>query len=303
MLYLNGQFVNRQDATISALDRGVLFGDGIYEVIPVYSRKPFRLDEHLHRLDASLAAIGLPNPHSIEQWAALVLETIARQDFDDQSVYLHVTRGNAGERDFPFPADVAPTVMINSSRLVTPTPAQKAAGVKAISHGDFRWLRCDIKSLNLLPTVLLREAAKRAGCAEAVMFRDSWAFGLEAASNGAAQSAPQRYLSEGAASNIFVVKDGVLLAPPKSQLMLPGITYDLVIEIAEANQVPLEIRPISEAEVRSADELWMTSSTKEVLSIVMLDGEPVGDGKVGPMAQQLDTLYQAFKQQVMRGGD
>lgn len=283
MLYLNGQFMRREDAKVSALDRGCLFGDGVYEVIPVYSRNPFRLDEHLSRLEASLAAIGLDNPYPRAEWAGLVREAIRLQDFDDQSVYLHVTRGDAGERDFPFPQGIAPTVLINPTALVTPPAALKAAGVKAISHADFRWLRCDVKSLNLLPTVLLREAARRAGCAECVMFRDG-------------------FLSEGAASNIFVVRDGVLACPPKSNLMLPGITYDLVIELARAHGVPLEVRPVSEAEVRAADELWMTSSTREVLAIVQLDGQAVGDGRVGPMAQRLDALYQDFKNQVMRAG-
>jgi D-alanine transaminase len=283
MLYLNGQFLPRHEARISALDRGVLFGDGVYEVIPVYSRRPFRLAEHIRRLDASLASIQLANPHTAGEWMALVNEVIARQAYDDQSVYLHVTRGSAGERDFPFPDGVMPTVMINPSPLVTLSAEAKAAGVRAISHADFRWLRCDIKSLNLLPTVLLRETAKRAGCAECVMFRDG-------------------YLSEGAASNIFVVKGGVIAVPPKDHLILPGITYDLVIELARQHAVPLEIRRISEAETRAADELWMTSSTKEVLGIVELDGKPVGNGRVGPMARLLDGHYQDFKQNVMRQG-
>jgi len=283
MLYLNGKFLRTEEATISALDRGCLFGDGVYEVIPVYNRNAFRLQEHLNRLEASLASIELPNPLPREEWVRVITEVIRLQDYDDQSVYLHVTRGNAGERDFPFPANVSPTVLINPAPLVTPSAAQKAAGVRALSHADFRWLRCDIKSLNLLPTVLMREHAKRAGCAEVVLFRDGW-------------------LSEGAASNVFVVKNGVILTPPKSQLMLPGITYDVVIELALANGLPLEVRAVSEAEVRSADELWMTSSTREVLAIVELDGQPVGEGRVGPLALRMDAIYQDFKHQVMRVG-
>ncbi|QDQ26096.1 D-amino acid aminotransferase [Chitinimonas arctica] len=283
MLYLNGSFMPAAQATISALDRGCLFGDGVYEVIPVYSRHPFRLEEHIARLAASLASIGLANPYAPEHWQSLVRQAIALQDYEDQSVYLHVTRGGNGERDFPFPDDVAPTVLINPSRLVMPSAEQKARGVSAISHADFRWLRCDIKSLNLLPTVLLREAARQADCAECVMFRDGM-------------------LSEGAASNIFVVRQGVIACPPKNHLILPGITYDLVIELARTHGLALEIRPISEAEVRSADELWMTSSTKEVLAIVKLDGQPVGSGAVGPLARRMDGLYQDFKHQVMRQG-
>ncbi|MFC4159681.1 D-amino acid aminotransferase [Chitinimonas lacunae] len=283
MIYLNGEFVAYQDAKISAFDRGCLFGDGVYEVIPVYSRRPFRLAEHVTRLEASLAAIGLDNPHPADEWIRLIEAVIAQQTFDDQSVYLHVTRGAAGYRDFPFPQPTQPTVLIFSTELVTPDAAQKAAGVRALSHADFRWLRCDIKSLNLLPTVLMREHARRAGCTEVVLFRDGW-------------------LSEGAASNIFVVKDGVVLAPPKSQLMLPGITYDLVLELCVAHGVAHAVRPIAEPEVREADELWMTSSTKEILPIVELDGQAVGAGRPGPLAAQLDTLYQDFKARIMRQG-
>ncbi|PHV12304.1 D-amino acid aminotransferase [Chitinimonas sp. BJB300] len=281
MLYLNGHFVRPEDAKISALDRGCLFGDGVYEVIPVYSRQPFRPAEHIRRLEASLAAIGLPNPHTAEQWIALVKQVISQQDYEDLSIYLHVTRGNAGERDFPFPENTPPTVLINPAPLVVPSQEAKATGVRAISHADFRWLRCDIKSLNLLPAVLLRQAAKQAGCAECVMFRDGM-------------------LSEGAASNIFVVKNGVIAVPPKDHLILPGITYDVVIELAQQHGLPLEVRHISETEVRNADELWMTSSTKEVLGIIELDGKPVGNGRVGPLAQRLDSYYQAFKQTIMR---
>jgi D-alanine transaminase len=283
MLYLNGEYLPVAEAKISALDRGCLFGDGVYEVIPVYSRNPFRLDEHLARLDASLASIELPNPHSRAEWRVIIEKVVSLQAYDDQSVYLHVTRGDAGEREFPFPVDVAPTVLVNPSPMVTPSAELKSRGVRAISHVDFRWLRCDIKSLNILPAVLMREKAKRAGCAETIYFRDGW-------------------LTEGAASNIFVVRDGVLLAPPKSHLMLSGITYDVVVELAQTHGVPLEVRDIIEAEVRTADEVWMTSSTKEVLAIVELDGVAVGNGQVGPQAKHMDALYQDFKHRVMRSG-
>ncbi|WP_269530932.1 D-amino acid aminotransferase [Chitinimonas sp. BJYL2] len=283
MLYLNGDYLPAAEARISAFDRGCLFGDGIYEVVPVYSRHPFRLDEHLGRLETNLSAIQLPNPHTRDEWRERILGVIARQPFDDQSVYFHVTRGSANERDFPFPVDVPPTVLIFAAELKSPSPEIKAQGVRAISHADFRWLRCDLKSLNLLPTVLLREAAKRAGCAECVMFRDG-------------------FLTEGAASNVFVVKDGVIAVPPKNHLILPGITYDLIIELAQQHGLPLQVRTITEAEVRAADELWMTSSTKEVLALVELDGQPVGDGKVGPLAQRMDALYQDYKDTVMRAG-
>ncbi|MHB1352256.1 MAG: D-amino acid aminotransferase [Thiobacillus sp.] len=279
-VYLNGRFQPLAEAKIPVLDRGFVFGDGVYELVPVYSRKPFRLDAHLARLQQSLDGIRLANPHTSEQWRDLILHLIAQQDFADQSVYLQVTRGTA-PRDHAFPAGVPPTVFMFAQALVTATPAQKAAGVCAVSAVDNRWLRCDIKAISLLPNILLRQQATDAGCAETVMFRDG-------------------FLTEGAASNIFVVKDGVLLTPPSSNLMLTGVTHDVVLELAPTLAAPVEIRAIAEAEVRRADELWMTSSTKEIMPIVMLDGVPVGSGSPGPLARKFDAAYAAFKREVMR---
>ena len=278
--YLNGQFLPLAEAKISVLDRGFVFGDGIYELVPVYSKKPFRLDEHLRRLQGSLDGIRLANPHGVAEWRERILKLIERQDFADQSVYIQVTRGVA-PRDHAFPQGVPPTVFMFAQPLVTATAGQKAAGVCAVTAPDNRWQRCNIKAISLLPNILLRQQAVDAGCAETVMLRDG-------------------FLSEGAASNIFVVKDGVLLAPPPSNLILTGITYDLVLELAAAHGMPHEVRAISEAEVRSAAELWMTSSTKEIMAIVKLDGVPVGAGTPGPLAQRMDALYQTFKHQVMR---
>jgi D-alanine transaminase len=278
-VYLNGQFMPLAEAKIPALDRGFVFGDGVYELVPVYSRKPFRLDAHLRRLQASLDGIRLDNPHAAEVWRDLILRLIELQDFADQSLYIQVTRGVA-PRDHAFPQDVLPTVFMLAQPLVTATAVQKAAGVCAVTAIDNRWLRCNIKAISLLPNILLRQQAVDAGCAETVMLRDG-------------------FLSEGAASNIFVVKEGVLLAPPPSNLMLTGITYDVVLELAASHGIPHEVRAISESEVRSADELWMTSSTKEIMPIVKLDGVAVGAGVPGPLAQRMDGLYQTFKQQVM----
>lgn len=279
-VYLNGQFVPLAEARVSVLDRGFVFGDGVYELIPVYSGKPFRLDEHLRRLQASLDGIRLANPHAPDEWRGLILRLIELQDFADQSLYIQVTRG-AAPRDHAFPTGVAPTVFMFAQSLVTATPEQKAAGVCAVTALDNRWLRCDIKAISLLPNILLRQKAVDAGCAETVMLRDG-------------------FLTEGAASNIFVVKDGVLLAPPPSNLMLTGITYDVVLELAAAHGIPHQVRAIGAAEVRRADELWMTSSTREIMAIVNLDGAPVGAGVPGPLAKRMDGLYQTFKQQVMR---
>jgi len=279
-VYLNGQFMPLAEAKVPVLDRGFVFGDGVYELVPVYSRKPFRLDEHLRRLQGSLDGIRLANPHGMAAWRELIVRLIELQDFADQSVYIQITRGVA-PRDHAFPKGVPPTVFMFAQPLLTAAPAQKAAGVCAVSAVDNRWQRCNIKAISLLANILLRQQAVDMDCAETVLLRDG-------------------FLTEGAASNIFVVKQGVLLAPPPSHLMLTGITYDVVLELADAHGIPTEQRDISEAELRAADELWMTSSTKEIMPIVTLDGIPVGVGEPGPLARQMDALYQTFKQQVMR---
>jgi D-alanine transaminase len=283
--YLNGQYLPLAEAKISVLDRGFVFGDGVYELVPVYSRKPFRLDAHLRRLQDSLDGIRLANPCDAGAWRESILRLIGMQDFPDQSLYIQVTRGTPVEgqspRDHAFPADVPPTVFMFAQPLVTASAEQKGAGVCAVSAVDNRWLRCNIKAISLLANILLRQQAIDADCAETVMLRDG-------------------FLTEGAASNIFIVKDGVLLAPPPSSLMLTGITYDVVLELAAAHAIPHEVRAVSEAELRAADELWMTSSTREIMPIVRLDGVLVGNGLPGPLARQMDALYQAFKHQVMR---
>ena len=282
--YLNGQFLPIGEAKISPLDRGFLFGDGAYEVIPVYSRRPFRIDEHLRRLQITLDGIRLPNPYPLEHWRVLVERIIAENDFADQSVYIQVTRGADSKRDQAFPAGVPPTTFIFTAPLVTPSAAQREAGIAVISALDNRWLRCDLKTVALLANVLLRQQAIDAGCVETIMLRDG-------------------YLTEGAASNIFVVKDGLLLAPPRDHRMLAGITYDVVLELAARHGMPHEVREISDAELRTADELWMTSSTKEVLPITTLDGQPVGSGKPGPAGRQMYAWYCAFRDDVMRKSD
>jgi D-alanine transaminase len=284
MIYLNGEFMPLAQAQVSVMDRGFLFGDGAYEVVPVYSRRPFRLEEHLKRLQATLDGLRLPNPHTLDEWAALIREVIARNQPDDQSVYLQVTRGADSKRNHAFPKSVAPTVFMMSEPLMTPPAEQREAGICALSAADFRWLRCDLKTVALLANCLLRQQAVEAGCVETILFRDG-------------------FLTEGAASNIFVVRDGVLLAPPKSHLMLSGITYDVVLELAAGHAMPHEVREILEDEVRRADELWLTSSTKEVLPITLLDGKPVGDGRPGPAFARMYGWYQDFKANVMRRGD
>ncbi|GAB1235312.1 D-amino acid aminotransferase [Ferrigenium sp. UT5] len=281
-IYFNGSFMPLEQAKVPVLDRGFIFGDGVYEVIPVYSRHAFRMREHLTRLQHSMDGIQLPNPHSMDAWVAILTELIARNAPEDQYLYLHITRGVA-PRDHAFPKPpVAPTVFAMSNPLVHPPAALLHSGVACITATDNRWLRCDIKSIALLPNVLLRQSAVAAGCAEAILIRDD------------------AFLTEGAASNIFVVKDGVLLAPPKDNLMLPGITYDVLLELAAANGIPHQVRRILKAELFAADELLLTSSTREVLAVTTLDGKTVGDGKPGAMFARLHELYQTFKREVMR---
>ena len=280
IVYLNGEFMPLAEARVPVLDRGFIFGDGVYEVIPVYSRRPFRLAEHLRRLQNSLDGVRIANPLADAEWTRLINEIIARNDGDDQSVYLQVTRGVA-KRDHAFPKDAKQTVFLMSNPLTTPPAAQIEDGVAAISATDFRWLKCDVKSVSLLGNCLLKQMAVDAGVAETLLFRDG-------------------KLTEASSCNVFVVKNGVLLAPPKNNLVLPGITYDVVLEIAQAREFEFEVREISEAEARSADEIWITSSTKEVLAVTRLDGKSIGDGKPGALFRRMHALYQEFKQTVMR---
>ncbi len=282
MVFLNGRFLPPEEAKVPVLDRGFIFGDGVYELVPVYSRVPFRLDEHLARLERSLGEVGIRNPYSRAQWRELIYRLIDAQPFDDQGAYFQVTRGVA-KRDHAFPKDVEPTVFMMSNPLVNPPREDVERGGKAVTAQDYRWLRCDIKSISLIGNCMLRELAAQAGAAETILFRDG-------------------RLTEASASNVFIVKEGVVVAPPKSPLILPGITYDVVVELAHANGIPLELREVPEAEVRSADEIWVTSSSKEVFPIVELDGAPIGSGRPGPVFQRMYALYQDFKQKVMRAG-
>ncbi len=286
-IYLNGKFMPLEEAYVPVLDRGFIFGDGVYEVIPVYSNRPFRLAEHLNRLQSSLDGIRLSNPHIDAEWTKLISELIACNEGQDQYLYLHITRGTA-KRDHAFPQPpVTPTVFMMSSPLLHPSPDLLISGVSAVTATDNRWLHCDIKAISLLPNVLLRQQAVDAGCAEAILIRQG-------------KDDSDSFMTEGSASNIFVVKNGELLAPPKDNLMLPGITYDVILELAAANGIPFRVRRVAKAEIFSADELLLTSSTREVLPITTVDGKPVGNGKPGMIFSRLYTHYQNFKQEVMR---
>jgi D-alanine transaminase len=275
IVYLNGEFLPLESAKISVLDRGFIFGDGVYEVLPVYNGQLFRLAEHLQRLDNSLQAIRLADPLSRQQWVDILTTLVAHNQGGDQSIYLQVTRGPA-KREHNFPQLIQPTVFIMSEAVQANLPSP---GVKAITCPDIRWQRCDIKSIALLANILLRQQAVDVGAVEAILLREG-------------------YVMEGAASNVFVVIDGVAMTPPKSQYILPGITRDLILEVMQANQLPYQEIAITEAQLRSADEIWVTSSVREILPITTLDEKTVGSGKPGPIWSRVWQLYQNYKQQL-----
>lgn len=281
MVFLNGAFMPAEQAMIPVLDRGFIFGDGVYEVIPAYGRHLFRLDEHLDRLQNSLDAIRIPNPMARERWHEILNNLVLLNDGEDQSVYLQITRGVA-KRDHAIPANITPTVFIMSNPLIPPTMEQLEDGVSAISLNDTRWHNCHIKAISLLPNVLLRQQALDASSAEAILIRDGFA-------------------TEGAASNIFIVKDNTVITPPKGPLLLPGITRDLVLELAQTNHLQWAEKAISVSDLKSADEIWLTSSTKEILPVTFLDNNRVGDGLPGPVWRIMIALYQEYKHQLRAG--
>lgn len=278
IVYLNGDYTRLADAKVSVLDRGFIFGDGIYDVVPAYKGQAFRMDEHLGRLERSLKLIGLEVDYTRQDWENLVLDMLARvSQGQDCMVYLHVTRG-AAKRDHAFPANATPTVFCMVTPFERPSVAREK-GLTAISIPDVRWLMCHIKSISLLGNVLARQQAVDAGVDEVIQFRDG-------------------YMTEGSSTNIWVVKDGVLLAPPRDNLILEGIRYRLLEELAAKAGIPFEARPISEAEVEAADELLLTSATKEVLPILQYNGKPVGTGQLGPVYQALRAGYDQILDQL-----
>jgi len=274
-VYLNGQFLPLEDAKISVLDRGFIYGDGVYELIPVYAREPYRMPQHLARLQRSLDGIGLANPCSANEWEAIIRELIGRMPYADQGVYFQVTRGVA-KRDHAFPSGVAPTIFMMSNPLALPSAEQVERGVAVITGPDQRWLHCDLKTISLLGNVLARQAAVEAGAVESVLFRDG-------------------YLTEASASNVLIVKDGTIIAPPKDNLILPGITYDATFELARDGGLAMTVRPVTREEALAADEMWLSSSSKEVLAVTAVDGNPFAGGRPGPVFRKMHALFQASK--------
>ena len=279
-VFLNGEFMPMEEARVPVLDRGFIFGDGIYELVPVYSRTPFRLEGHLARMERSLSEVKIANPYSRAEWTKIIEQMIDKQSFDDQGVYWQITRGVA-KRDHAFPKNVRPTVFMMSNPLVNPSKEVVENGAKAVSAQDFRWQRCDLKTISLIGNCMLRQLSAEEGAVETILFRDG-------------------KLTEASASNAYIVKDGVIATPPKDNLILPGITLDVVFDIVKRANLPMEVREIAEAEVFGADEVWVTSSSKEIVAIVDLDGKTIGTGKPGPVFRKAWQLYQDFKSEVMR---
>lgn len=278
IVYLNGAYLPLNRAKVSVLDRGFLFGDGVYEVIPVYGGRMLRWDEHWRRLQDSLAGIRLSLPLEREELAG-ILTRLIEVGGHDQYIYLQVTRGAPPKRDHAFPEACPPTVFAMCSPIAS---FPRTSGVKAVTVEDIRWKWCHIKAITLLGNILMRQYAVDAGCAEAILVR-----------NGR--------ITEGAASNVFVVQKGSLVTPPKSAELLPGITRDLVLELAHAHGIHYLEKPLTLADMERAEEIWLTSSTREILPVVELDGRMVGSGSAGPMWRRMDDLYQAFKQTLREG--
>ncbi|WP_394753651.1 D-amino acid aminotransferase [Crenothrix sp.] len=272
-VYLNGHYLPLSDAKISVMDRGFLFGDGIYEVIPSYFGRFFHFEAHMERLDNSLAAIRLANPNSHKKWLKILSPLLIGTQ--DQYVYLQITRGTAPKRDHGFPENTVPTVFAMGSPIVP--MAERDTGVKVLTMPDSRWKLCNTKAITLLANILHRQEAIDQNCAEALLVKDG-------------------YVTEGAASNVFAVIDGVLMTPPKSAEILPGITRDVILDLAREHGIPCKEESFSLTALQTASEIWITSSTREIIPVVECDEQKVGDGKPGPIWHKMNQLFQTYKQ-------
>ncbi|MEW6692785.1 MAG: D-amino-acid transaminase [Pseudomonadota bacterium] len=282
-VYLNGQFMPLEEACVSVLDRGFLFGDGVYEVIPVYGGHMLRGVEHIERLERSMDGIRIDHPMSRAEWLAMLAKLVELNGGGDQAIYLQVTRGAPPKRDHAFPpVGTPPTVFAMSNPLAPIAESWLRLGVDAVTVPDLRWLRCDLKTIQLLGNVLARQQAVEQGAVEAILLRDGQAI-------------------EGSASNLFIIKDGAIHTTPKSAAILGGITRDLILELARAEGIPVREEGMPEALLRNADEVWVTSSTREIVPITRVDGKLVGEGRPGPVWQRMHAAYQAFKQKVREG--
>ena len=276
IVYLNGQYLPIEEATISVMDRGFLFGDGVYEVVPVFANKLLRLDEHLTRLQNSLNRISLPDPYNNKEWVEIFSRLMEKNTGEDRAIYLQVSRGAYAKRDLSIQEHYPPTVFAMVLQVTPPDIELVSAGISVITVEDFRWDACDIKSTSLVANVMLRQQATEAKVDDAILIKNCT-------------------VTEGTASNVFIVKNDVLITPPTGSQLLAGITRDLVIEIAKNNAILVEERVIKEAELFSADEIWMTSSTREIAPVISLNGEMVRSGSAGTMWKRVMDLYQQYK--------
>lgn len=269
--YLNGRFQLLERTSISAQDRGFLFGDGVYEVVPVYQGKPFLLAAHLKRLRNSLQAVGIVNPMAEIKWVQTIRDLVEQNGGGDLSVYIQVTRGVA-PRDHAYPKKVSPTVFMMAQALSDGYESFRQQGLTAVTTEDFRWQKCEIKSVSLLANVMLKQMAVEQDADEMILLRDG-------------------SVSEGSSSNVFVVQSGEVLTPPLNGLLLAGCTRKLVIDLCRQNGIPVRETILNARSLQHADEIWITSSTRAVAPIVSIDGQVVGDGAPGPVWQQVVTLY------------
>ena len=272
--FVNGRFMPLEEATVSVEDRGFQFGDGVYEVVRTYRGQPFQLDAHLARLERSAKAIELPLLWNIQQWATHARDGIKRSGYAESKVYLQLTRGTA-PRDHVFPASVKPTAVMTVREMRPVEPALQASGIAVMTMDDWRWGRCDIKSVNLLPNVMARQKAKQAGAFEALFIR-----------NG--------QVTEGAVSNVMIVKAGRVLTAPEGEQILSGVTRTIVLELARKEGLPVEERFVSLDDFIRADEIFLTGTTVEVLPVIRVDGRQVGSGRPGPVTQKLQAVFQRF---------
>lgn len=270
--FVNGRFTPLSETMVPVEDRGYQFGDGVYEVIRTYNGVPFQLEAHLARLSRSARAIEITEPYSFSDWAKHIAQGVALAGYRESKVYVQVSRGVA-PRDHIFPPSLAPTAVMTIREMKALDSTLSANGVPAITSDDLRWGRCDIKSINLLPNLLARQHAKAAGAFEAILHR------AEA-------------VTEGSVSNVMTVQAGVVITPPESSWILPGVTRSVVLELARKAGIPVQERPMSLGELRAATEIFLTGTTVEILSVIRLDGAPVGAGKPGPLATRLQALFQ-----------
>ena len=276
LVYLNGRYVAPTEAYLPITDRGLLFGDSIYEMIPVYHGIPFQAEEHLARLQQGLDAIRLPNPLDATAWLKVIQTLSQENSVPSQAIYLQITRGSYPERAHQLPNNPKPNIFAFSKTLHTPDKTMWANGVHAITQPDIRWQHCDLKTTNLLPNILALDDAQKQGADDAILVRDGIA-------------------RESTYSNLIVILNGVLTTPADSPKLLPGVTRNLILKLAKTANIPCNRADIQETDLLLADEIWLSSSTREIAPVTRLNNQLVGTGQPGPLWERINTLYQAAK--------